>query len=406
MLERCSCEAVDMRIGMVDLIARTADVQAYIGMVGNTIQRPATDQDLSTVRTGRSLVKEGHEVTIFMADAYRPLRTGDLGGVKIEYIPTRSPRLFSPSIVPYAPTLRHDINRVRLDVVQSTELFQPGTLLSWSATRDKELDMYIWQERDGHIQGPMGWVQRGFYRTVGRTVIRDSRRVIPRSRSAAAHLREAGVPDEKIAPVVHTGADTDVHRPQNKEDARARFGIDEDQNVLLAIGCLHKNRGMDLMLRAMSFLKVGDPDCLLILKGTGQQERELRDMVVCLGLEGNVRFMTERLEQGGMAALYNSADMLLSASRTDLFPLSAIEAISCGVPIATSFSQALKSDIVDEGAGAMLPTEPQAMATRLRELLDDTVRLDLIGAKARELALREFSFEVGAKRLLEIYSGN
>ena len=105
-----------------------------------------------------------------------------------------------------------------------------------------------------------------------------------------------------------------------------------------------------------------------------------------------------------MAALYNAADMLLVASRTDLFPFTAIESISCGVPIATSFARGLKSDIVDEGAGARLPPGPEEMAAELRSLLEDPVGLDRMGARAREVALRDFSFDVGAERLLDIYS--
>jgi hypothetical protein len=57
------------------------------------------------VETGRRLVKRGHEVTIFVADAYRPERSGDLGGVKIEYLPTRLPQVFPPSLAPLTPAL-------------------------------------------------------------------------------------------------------------------------------------------------------------------------------------------------------------------------------------------------------------------------------------------------------------
>ncbi|NLT37221.1 MAG: glycosyltransferase family 4 protein [Methanomassiliicoccus sp.] len=393
-----------MRIGLVNLITKTADVQADASVMRTAGLRPGTDQDLNVVETGRRLVRRGNEVTIFVADAYRPQSTGDLGGVKMDYIPTRLPWMFPPSLAPLTPSLREEIHREHFDVVQSGEVFQPGTYLTWAATRDGGPDMFIWQELDIYMQGPMGWLQKQYYRTLGKAVTRGCRAVIPRSRSAARHLLEAGVPEERIAPVVHSGVDTDVYRPLNKEDSRARFNVEEGQNVLLSIGRMHENKGMDLMVKAMSFLRVGDPDCLLILKGTGPQEPALREMVRSSGLEDHVRIMTDRLEQADMAALYNAADMLLVASRTDLFPFTAIESISCGVPIATSFARGLKSDIVDEGAGAMLPPGPEEMAGELRSLLEDPVGLDRMGARAREVALRDFSFDVGAERLLDIYT--
>jgi glycosyltransferase involved in cell wall biosynthesis len=264
--------------------------------------------------------------------------------------------------------------------------------------------MFIWQELDIYMQGPMGWAQKQFYRTMGRAVVRGTRKLIPRSRSAAMHLQQAGVPAAQIAPVVHSGVDTAVYRPLHKGDARARFGIDEDRSVLLCIGRMHENKGMDLLVRAMTRIKVSDPECLLVLKGTGPQEKGLRSLVRDLDLADNITIMTDRLDQEDMARLYNSADLLTVASRTDLFPFTAIEAIACGVPVATSFARGLKSDIVDQGAGAMLSPEPQRMATDLLCLLEDPVRLDVMGSRARELALKDFSYDVGADRLISIYS--
>jgi glycosyltransferase involved in cell wall biosynthesis len=392
-----------MRIGLINLITKTADVQADASVMRTEGLRPATDTDLNIVETGRRLVKRGHEVTVFVADAYRPQSSGDLGGVKVEYVPTRLARVFPPSLAPLTPSLLKDIPRMKLDVVQSGEIFQPGTVFTWSASRDGP-GMFIWQELDIYMQGPMGWAQKQFYRTLGKAVVRGCRRLIPRSRSAANHLLQAGVPADRIAPVVHSGVDTDAYRPLHKGDSRARFGIEEDRNVLLCIGRMHENKGMDLLIRAMTRVKVSDPECLLLLKGTGPQEKALRSLVRELDLVDNVTIMTERLDQGDMAKLYNSADLLTVASRTDLFPFTAIESIACGVPVATSFARGLKSDIVDQGAGAMMSPEPQRMATDLLCLLEDPVRLDLMGSKARELALRDFSYDVGADRLIGIYS--
>jgi glycosyltransferase involved in cell wall biosynthesis len=394
-----------MRIGIVNLITKTADVKADGSVLRSGELRPGTDGDLNIVDTARRLVSRGNEVTVYVADAYRPARPSDLGGVRVEYMPTRLPWLFPPSLAPLTPSLAKAIREGELDVVQSGEVFQPGTLLTWSGSRGPGPAMFIWQELDTYMRGPMGWMQKRFYGTMGRGVVRGCRGLIPRSRSARRHLLEAGVPEQKIAPVVHSGVDTRIFRPMNKTESRERFGIDEDRSVLLSIGRMHENKGMDLLLRAMVRVRNGDPDCLLVLKGTGPQEQNLHRLVKELKLEDNVTIMTDRLDVPDMAALYNAADLLTVTSRVDLFPFTAIEAIACGVPLATSFARGLKSDIVDRGAGSMISQEPEAMAADLLALLEDPVRLDRMGGRARELAMREFDFEVGAERLLDIYSG-
>ena len=98
-----------MRIGLVNLITKTADVQANASVMRTQGLRPGTDTDLNIVETGRRLVKRGHEVTVFVADTYRPERSGDLGGVKVEYIPVRLSRVFPPSLAPLTPSLLRDI---------------------------------------------------------------------------------------------------------------------------------------------------------------------------------------------------------------------------------------------------------------------------------------------------------
>ncbi len=47
----------------------------------------------------------------------------------------------------------------------------------------------------------------------------------------------------------------------------------------------------------------------------------------------------------------------------------------------------------------------ERMANDLMDLLDDPVRLEIMGRNARELALREFDHEIAADRLTSIYGG-
>ena len=390
-----------MRIGLVNLITKTADLQADASVLS---ARPGVsdDSELNIVEMARRLERRGHEVTVFVSDVYRPSRPGR-GDVRIEYLPTKLPLMFPPSLAPFTPSLSKRLKEERLDVVQSGEVFQPGTMLASSAADHGRL--FVWQELDILMRGPAGWGQKSFYSTLGRRLAKRCQAIIPRSLSARRHLVEHGIPEEKMAPVVHSGVDTMVYRPMNKSEARERFGIDEDRNVILSIGRLHANKGMDILISAMCRIRSTDPDALLIIKGVGPEEANLRRMVSDGKLEYNVRVMSDLLDRREMALLYNCADLLAVSSRVDLFPFTAIEAISCGVPIATSFGRGLRSDIVEKGAGVMLPREPQNMARALLELLEEPVQLDIMGRNARELALRDFDHEVAADRLVEIYGG-
>jgi glycosyltransferase involved in cell wall biosynthesis len=88
-----------------------------------------------------------------------------------------------------------------------------------------------------------------------------------------------------------------------------------------------------------------------------------------------------------------------------LFPFVAIEAISCGVPLATSFARGLKTDIVDKGGGVMLSQDSKAMGEEMVCLLRDRSKLNGLAREGRNLAAEEFDFEVCADRFLSEYEG-
>jgi glycosyltransferase involved in cell wall biosynthesis len=140
-----------------------------------------------------------------------------------------------------------------------------------------------------------------------------------------------------------------------------------------------------------------------LIKGSGPQLEELRSQVRALKLDANVKIITEMIPLAEMPLLFCSADMLVVTSRIDLFPFTAIESISCGVPVATTFARGLRTDIVDKGAGMMLSEGVDGISDELGLLLADKPRLRSSGSIGRELALKDFDFEVGARRLEGIF---
>jgi glycosyltransferase involved in cell wall biosynthesis len=396
-----------MRIGLVNLIAKTSEVLSNpTSVLRTSIPSPRSDADLNIVGMGRRIVSRGHEVRIFVADDFRPRESvGGSGPLRIEYLPTRLSTAFPPSVAPLTPSLISRLKGERFDIVQTGELFQPGTLLSWIGSGGIDTRMFIWQELDVMMRPPAGFLQQGFYRTLGKVVVGDCARVIPRSLSARDHLLGQSVPEEKIAPVVHSGVDTEIFRPMDKESCRKAFDIDGVGNIVLAVSRLDPIKGLDTLIRAMTVVSEEIRDSLLVIQGNGPAYPELLSLVRSLGIEGNVKFIAESFPHDSMPPLYNIADVLAITSRIDLFPFVAIEAISCGIPLATSFARGLKTDIVDKGGGVMLPQDHNAMGEALVCLLQDRSRLSVLARDGRELAAKEFDFEVCADRFLKIYEG-
>ena len=391
-----------MKIGIVNLITKTANLGGGMASLLNSGNlSPLTDDDLNIVELSKKMVARGHEVTIFVSDAYLPQRRAPLPhALKIEYLGTMAKFPFPPAFAPFTPSLRREIQKMDLDVLQVGEIFQTGTVLGWLASGGL-IPFFVWQELDIIMRGAVGRMQRTFYSTVGKRISEKSAAVIPRSISALNHLADFGL-GKRTDGIIHSGVDTGIFKPLSKERCRQELALSEYDSVLLSVGRVHPNKGFDLAIEAIAPVAEQLNACLVI-KGQGPQLEELREQARRLGVEKRIRFVTDYIERSQMVQLYNSADALLVSSRNDLFPFTAIEAISCGIPVLTSFKRGLRTDIVEKGAGLLLPESPWAMTEGISEALADKDRLSSLGKRGRNLALEDFEFDVMAERFLRLY---
>jgi len=394
-----------MRIGLINLITKTSeDLPSPIPWRKGPNLAPERDSDLNIVKMGRTISLKGHDVRVIVSDAFKPNKPMTASGnLEVIYLPTRFQSVFPPSLAPLTPSLTKLLKEEGFDVIQSAEWFQPGTALSWLGLRGSDTRFFIWQELDILMRAPLGYFQQAYYRTFGKAMTKGRVLFIPRSLSARDHLIRQGVGEENISQVVHSGVDTRLFRPLDRQFCRNLFSLQANNEIILAVGRSHPNKGHDILVNSMIKVLAEHPNALLLIKGTGKMIEQLKTLVRHLGIERNVRIISESLTPEEMAALYNCADIFVVSSRVDLFPFAAIESISCGVPVATSFKRGLKTDIVDEGAGFVLPSDPGEMGRSLSSLLSDKRLLAQRGKVGRNLALESFDFEISAKRLLEIY---
>jgi glycosyltransferase involved in cell wall biosynthesis len=105
-----------------------------------------------------------------------------------------------------------------------------------------------------------------------------------------------------------------------KKEAREFFGVDSKKTLLYSLSELHKNKGIDLAIRAIKLLpedKKGE--VVYCIAGTGEESENLEKLIFELGVEENVRLMGF-VEQG--FRYLPGADAFLMPSRTEAFPYS------------------------------------------------------------------------------------
>jgi phosphatidylinositol alpha-1,6-mannosyltransferase len=208
--------------------------------------------------------------------------------------------------------------------------------------------------------------------------------------------------------VVPPGVDTDRFRPltqQQRDDARRRFGLPTDAELIVSISRLVPRKGFDTAIRAAAILRRSRPNMLLAISGGGRDEHRLRQLAQQLGAP--VRFLG-RVANDDLPALYGCADVYTMLCRNrwggleqEGFGIVFLEAASCEVPQVAGDSGGAEDAVVDGATGVMVrhADDPREAALAFERLLDDPALRRSMGQAGRLRAVDEFSYDGLAARL-------
>ena len=176
-----------------------------------------------------------------------------------------------------------------------------------------------------------------------------------------------------------------------------------DQEVVLYVGRLDKEKGVDVLLQACSLLAGLHSRLKLVLVGDGSLKQELRQLTLQLGLDGRTLF-TGYLCQRVLACLYRAADAVVCPSLYEPFGIVALEALACGRPLIVSRSGGL-AEIVTDGVDGLYcePGSAEDLARHLYDVLSDKERAEDLGRHGAQTVRTEYTWPLAAKRTLAVY---
>ena len=156
---------------------------------------------------------------------------------------------------------------------------------------------------------------------------------------------------------------------------------------IIYIGQFIRGKGVDLMLEALSFLRI--PWHATIV-GDGPDRTMLENLASRLGIRDRLEF-TGWLEKP--ESILSQSDVAVFSSRwQEPFGLSGAEAQVHGVPVVAFDVGGVREWLEDGVTGfAVPPKDTQAMADRLAELFQDTTLRHSLGENARRHMQEHFS---------------
>ncbi len=125
--------------------------------------------------------------------------------------------------------------------------------------------------------------------------------------------------------VIRNGINTEHFVPGDKEISRGLFNLPIDKKIIGCSGRMEVVKGQRFLLDALNLLS---NDIHLAIAGSGSQETNLKQQAKSLKIEKRVHFLGHL---DNMNSFYQTLDAFCLPSLNEGFPLSPLEAQSCGI---------------------------------------------------------------------------
>ena len=157
--------------------------------------------------------------------------------------------------------------------------------------------------------------------------------------------------------------------------------------VIGTVAALRPEKNIARLVRAFALINA-QATARLVLIGDGPERPALEALVDQLGIRERVRF-TGHVTQP--AALIRSLDIFAISSDTEQMPISLLEAMAAGLPVAATAVGDIATMLPEQQRSLVVPLDDAALAGALAALLHDPGRRAALGAANRKKAEDDYA---------------
>jgi len=184
--------------------------------------------------------------------------------------------------------------------------------------------------------------------------------------------------------VIYNGVDQNRFKPVPGRGSR-------DKVIIGTVGSLRKEKGFDILLNAVPKVLMRCPTAYFVIAGEGKERGMLEEMAKKSGISGNVSFLGERNDA---EKIIPSFDIACSSSRTESFPVSILEYMSCGKCVVATAVGGVPEMVKDGVNGALVKSEsPEDLAEKLVHMINNKEMRESMGLMARKIIEEYFTLD-------------
>lgn len=221
--------------------------------------------------------------------------------------------------------------------------------------------------------------------------------ILPVSKEIKFSFEKSGIKNVYDVP---GGVDFSHFKLLNKEKCKEALGL--NGKIILFVGRLIPIKNLHNLLRAFGKVQSTVDDTKLLIVGNGALKENLINTVQRLGLKENVIF-TGAISYEKLPTYYNAADVFVLPSVFESFPLVALEAAACGVPVVISTgADAFIKDFGEDALFVTRPDNPEKISESLIMALEYKEEIGMkVGLSSKRI--ESYDWMEKAKKVAEIY---
>lgn len=354
----------------------------------------------------RALSYKGHKVTIFATDIWKEnkdISEEAVGNVHSlhTFCPTLSKKIkfyFTPEVISLAKHVKF------FDILHLHEYRTFQNIIFHYYARKYGIP-YVLQAHGSlprkSTKKRLKWIYDFFF---GYRLLMDASKVIALNEIEAEQYRIMGVPEEKIAIIPNFIDLSDYADLPSKGEFKKKFNIPEDKKIILYLGRIHRIKGVDILVEAFENIVRELNNIRLIIVGPDDGYLDQIKFLIETKNMKNIVLITGPLYGKDKLEAYVDADVYVLPSRYETFPLTILEAYSCGKSVIASSVGGLK-DLVIVGVTGLLftPENTIQLARSLFYMLEDDTRAKKMGLKGKQFVKENFTIENIIDRLEVLY---
>lgn len=160
----------------------------------------------------------------------------------------------------------------------------------------------------------------------------------------------------------------DYGRLLDKKEAKQKLGLDENPNYILFFGFIRNYKGLDLILHAMTDVRIKSMPLLLIVAGEFYEDsKKYYDLIKSLNIEDRLILHTDFIPDENVALYFSAADLIVQPYRSATQSGVTQIAYHFGKPMLVTNVGGLPELVENEKAGYVVSPDAKEIADALAD---------------------------------------